>query len=60
MSRFIKALIRTIIEFVIILIAVIVTLGIVKYISVTAVFIILLLVGFLLCLYINYKNNDYL
>lgn len=60
MSRFIKALIRTLIEFVVILIAVIFVVGLVKYIGASAVFIILLAICFLLSLYINYKNNDYL
>lgn len=60
MSRLIKALIRTLIEFVVILIAVIFSIGLVKYIGAVAVFAILLLVCFLLTFYINYKNNDYL
>ena len=55
MSRFIKALIRTLIEFVVILNAVIFALGIVKYISAAAMFIILLSICFSLCLYFNYK-----
>lgn len=60
MNRFTKALIRTLIEFVIILIGCIFTLGLVKYIGAVAVFAILLLACFLLTFYINYKNNDYL
>lgn len=60
MSRLMKALVRTLVEFVIILIGCIFTLGLVKYIGAVAVFAILLLVCFLLTLYINYKNNDYL
>ena len=60
MSRFLKALIRTLIEFVIFLIAILITLGIAKYIIIHDVFIILLLVGFLLCLILKTKYNDYL
>lgn len=55
-----KALVRTLVEFIIILIGCIFTLGLVKYIGAVAVFAILLLVCFLLTFYINYKNNDYL
>ena len=57
MIRFIKALIRTLIEFVVILIAAMFALGLVKYISASAVFIILLSVCFLLNLYFNYKDS---
>ena len=56
MNMFFKALIRTLIEFVVILLVVIFTLGIVKYISAAAVFIILISVCFLLNLYFNYKD----
>lgn len=60
MNILIKALIRTLVEFVIILIGCIFTLGLVKYIGAVATFAILLLACFLLTFYINYKNNDYL
>lgn len=58
MSRLFKALIRTLIEFVVIFIAVIFMLGIAKYISAAAAFIVLLSVGFLLNLYFNYRDSE--
>lgn len=60
MSRLIKALIRTLVEFVIILIGCIFILGLVKYIGAVAAFLLVLAACLLLNLYINYKNNDYL
>lgn len=56
MSRFFKALIRTLIEFVVILIVALFALGLVNCIGASAVFIVSLLVCFLLSLYINYKK----
>lgn len=58
MIRFLKALIRTLIEFVVILIAAMFTLGLVKYISASAVFIVVLSVCFLLNLYFNYRDSE--
>lgn len=58
MRRFLKELIRTIIGFVVIFIAVIFTLGIAKYISAAAAFIVLLSVGFLLMLYVNFRDSE--
>lgn len=56
MNRFIKALILTIIEFVILLVVVVSVVGFVMYFSIIGGFFILILACFLLSLYYNYKD----
>lgn len=57
MRRFFKALTRTLIEFVIILLVVIFGIGLVAYFSAGAAFIALIAIGFLLSLYYNYRDS---
>ena len=56
MSRFIKALIRTLILFAVCLLVVIFWIGLAVYFSVGAAFIALIAICFLLSLYYNYKD----
>lgn len=56
MRRFLKALTRTLIEFVVILLVVIFGIGLAAHIGAIATFIVLLAICFLRSLYYNYKD----